>query len=231
MSKTKNFAIITSYKFYFNISENYNSIFEKTHLVWEALSLLPLFLRKHIKKDKNNKNSFIDPTAKVHPTAIIKNSYIGPEARIYEGVVVRDSLIGKQTVIGHCSEIARSIILDRASIPRFDYIGASIIGNNTRFGGMVACASRRIDNKRIIIRIKGQVYQTGLQKLGSIIGDNSHIGFSVHCNPGALIGSNTIIMPQVEIAGVVPANSIVVAKQDIRIIKRYSLTDLQTIFE
>lgn len=217
---------VIAYPFYFAISEPYFPLFDGTTFVWDALSRLPSFLEAIPGKRENSENSLIDATAFVHPSAIIKNSYIGPLAKIHEGVVVRDSVIGRQTVIGHSSEIARSIVLDRVSVPRFDYIGASIIGNAVRLGGMIACASRRFDSENVTIRIKGEIYQTAFKKLGSVIGDNSVLGFGVHCNPGTLIGPDTLIMPHVEVQGFIPPNSLVVVHQRMRILRRQSFTGL-----
>jgi UDP-N-acetylglucosamine diphosphorylase / glucose-1-phosphate thymidylyltransferase / UDP-N-acetylgalactosamine diphosphorylase / glucosamine-1-phosphate N-acetyltransferase / galactosamine-1-phosphate N-acetyltransferase len=217
---------LTSYESYFTISDSYAQLFYRTKHVWDALRRLPSFLETNKGKGLNSEASFIDNSAYVHPTATIKNSYIGAGARIYEGVVIRDSIIGSETVIGHSSEIARSIVLEYVSIPRFDYIGASIIGNSVRFGGMIACASRRFDSQEITIRVRGRSYQTEFKKLGSVIGDNSMLGFGVHCNPGTLIGPDTLIMPHVEVQGFVPANSLVIVHQRQKILRRQSLTGL-----
>ncbi|SRR6266404_3409411 len=216
----------TGYKFYFEIDERYVSLFEGTAFVWEALTRLPAFLQEAGVDGSNSQHSVVHPTAFVHSTAILKGSYIGPHAKIYEGAVVRDSIVGDNSVIGHASEIARSIVLDKVSIPRFDYIGASIVGTGVRLGGMIACASRRFDSEDITIRIKGKLHRTSIKKLGSIIGDNSMIGFGVHCNPGTLIGPNTLIMPQVETQGFIPPNSLVVVNQKMKILRRQSLSGL-----
>lgn len=208
---------------FFSSLGNFKQVFSEAEPIWCALSRIDSFLEDY-NLDKNG--NYISQYAQVHRSAIVQNSYIGDRVRIYEFVNVRGSLVGPDTVIGHCSEVARSIILSKCSIPRFNYIGSSIVGNNVRFGGVCSLASRRFDDLNVFIRDRGQVIQTNLFKFSSIIGDNCLVGFSVHCNPGTVIGKNCIIMPQVELKGIIPAESVVSAKQKLIISRKRSLSQL-----
>lgn len=210
---------VVSHQYYFQVGEIYTPLFDDITYVWEALNNLELFLSE-CGCSSNTGSSSVHADAYVHPTAIVTNSFIGAFAKIYEGVVIRDSMIGRGTVVGHHSEVARSIVMESASIPRFNYLGSSIIGNGVRLGGMVSCASRRFDSGEVVIKTRDAEYRTGRGKLGSIIGDASIIGFAAHCNPGTLIGPGCLVSPHVEVVGFVPSRSLIVVNQASRIVRR-----------
>jgi hypothetical protein len=81
----------------------------------------------------------------VHPTAQVTGSYLGENVQIHEGCSVRDSVVLAGTTIGHASEIARSIILPDCMIPRFNYVGSSLLGRGVDLGGATQLASTRYD--------------------------------------------------------------------------------------
>lgn len=210
-------------KEFFKSVDSFAELFSDDQPVWNALSQVLSFL-EHRGTDSNGNS--ISSSSEIHRSAIITNSYIGEGVKAYEFVRIRESLIGPGTTIGHCSEIARSIILSNCSIPRFNYIGASIIGNFVRFGGICSLASRRFDDVNVFIRDKGHIVQTERFKFGSIVGDNCVIGFGVHCNPGTVVGMNSIVTPQVELRGTVPAESIVSSQQRLLVSRKRDLSDL-----
>lgn len=205
---------------FFSSLSGFDSLFRKGQLLWEAISLVPSYLTALPLDDRGN---YIDPTATCHPSAKIINSYVGPKAQIYEFVTLRDSLVGSSTVIGHCSEIARSIIMSQCMIPRFNYIGSSIIGSAVEFGGVCSLATERFDNKSVLIRYGDETLDTKLLKCGSIIGDGCMLGFAVHCHPGTIIGRKCIIMPKVELRGVIPDERVVSVEQSLLITKKRQL--------
>jgi len=208
---------------FFSSLSGYDMMFVKGKPLWFALLSIPSFLKTHKLDDNGN---YIHSTAKIHPTAKIVNSYIAEDVQIYEFVTVRNSAVGSGSVIGHCSEVARSIIMSKCMIPRFNYIGSSIVGNVVEFGGVCSLASERFDNESVFIRDRGQTIDTKFLKFGSIVGDGCMIGFAVHCNPGTIIGRKSIIMPKVEVRGIIPEESIVSAQQRLIISKRRVVHEL-----
>ena len=90
------------------------------------------------------------------------------------------------------SEIKNSILLNNAKAAHFAYIGDSILGNNVNIGAGVKCANFKLKRSSIVLYIDGKAIDTGLMKLGSIIGDNSQIGCNSVANPGTIIGKNCI---------------------------------------
>lgn len=162
----------------------------------------------------------VDSAASVHPTSQIANSHIAAGAKIYEQVSIRDSYIGPGVVVGHSSEVARSIVLSDCSIPRFDYVGGSLLGQRVRLGGCVALATRRWDDD--VIRPEASEETGSPRKLGSIVGADTIIGFGVHINPGCLVGRGALIGAHVDLTGDVPANTLVsvVQRQQISRLRR-----------
>lgn len=174
----------------------------------------------------NNEGNIISEDAWVHFSSIVVNSYLGPGVKVYEGCTVRDSIICSNTVIGHCSEVTRSIILENCSVPRFNYVGGSLLGENIRLGGCVSLATRRHDDQEVTLRIKDYLWKTRLIKFGSIIGSNVRIGFATHINPGTVIGMGCLIGPMIDLKKYIPPMSFVSLRQSIRITKMRKIPNI-----
>lgn len=203
---------------------DYKRYWEENIPIWDVL----IYLRDIIQNISDI--NLIDASAKIHPNAIITNSIIGKNVEIYEGVTIRDSIILDNTVIGHCSEVARSVLLKGCFVPRFNYIGGSFLGESVRLGGHTTLATKRHDDRLIKLRWGNKIIETKKWKFGSIIGDHSIMAYAVHVNPGSVVGSNTIIYPYVDVNGFIPSNSMVTVQQKIKRINRRELPDIELIF-
>lgn len=168
----------------------------------------------------------VHPDAKIDPGAKIVNSIVGAGVEVYEGATIRDSVVLKGTTVGHCSEVARSVIMENCFIPRFNYVGGSLLGSGTNLGGAATFASKRHDNTSVAIAWGENRVDTGRWKFGSIVGEGCTVSFSAHVNPGSVIGSNCLIMPYVDIRGYTPSDSIVFMRQSIIEAKRRDMPDL-----
>jgi len=149
---------------------------------------------------------WIDSGTILEPTAIIKGpAIIGKDNEIRQGAYIRDGiLMGDNCVIGHCTEIKNSILMNHVEAGHFNYIGDSILGSFVNMGAGSRLANvqfRRLEEKMndfinvIEIPIKGKLISTELQKLGAIIGDNVEVGCNAVICPGALIGKDNWIYP------------------------------------
>ncbi|TFF87263.1 MAG: glucose-1-phosphate thymidylyltransferase [Promethearchaeota archaeon] len=136
------------------------------------------------------------------PCYIGENNIIGPNAFIRP-----DTSIGNNCHIG-ISEIKNSIILSNTNIPHFNYIGDSIICENVNLGAGTKVANLRLDEKNVKMNIKGQLIDSGSQKLGSIIGPNVKIGINVSIMTGKKIGENSIIGAQTFVSEDVPPDTL-----------------------
>jgi bifunctional N-acetylglucosamine-1-phosphate-uridyltransferase/glucosamine-1-phosphate-acetyltransferase GlmU-like protein len=160
----------------------------------------------------------------VEPGALIKGpSIIGNHTEVRQGAYLRgDCLIGDRCVVGHTTEVKHSIMLDDAKAGHFAYIGDSILGNHVNLGAGTKLANLKIVDVEMKIRVEGKVYETGLRKLGAILGDHTETGCNSVTSPGTLLGKASLVYPCVNIpGGFYPERSIVGIKaKDVLSVRR-----------
>lgn len=157
---------------------------------------------------------FVDKTAQISKTAIIDGPvYIGKNAKILDFVKIigpayigenaligdfclvrKNSFVDKNVVIGSYSEIKNSIIYEGTTVHR-NYIGDSVMDENSKIGAGTILANRRNDRGEIKSVIKGEKISTGLDFLGAFIGAGAKTGANVAVMPGVKIGKNANIWP------------------------------------
>ncbi|MCW4051485.1 MAG: sugar phosphate nucleotidyltransferase [Candidatus Bathyarchaeota archaeon] len=124
------------------------------------------------------------------PVVIGEGSDIGPNCYIRAS-----TCLGKNVHIGNACEIKNSVIMDGTHAAHLSYIGDSIIGKNCNIGAGTITANLRFDKTNIEVTVKGERMDSGLRKLGVIIGDNVQIGINVNIHPGVIVGSESWIAP------------------------------------
>jgi len=136
----------------------------------------------------------ISDNVKVFENAVIRGpAYIGPDSIIGNNSLVRDySHIGAHCVVGYSTEVKGSYIGDGCWF-HMSYIGDSIIGESCSFGAATILSNFRFDERNISVKIEGKSIDSGLDKLGAIVGDNSKTGVNVSVIPGIKIGPNSIV--------------------------------------
>ncbi len=119
--------------------------------------------------------------------------FIGENCQIRHGAYVRSHVLtGDRCIIGHATEVKHAIFLDDSKAPHFNYVGDSILGNHVNIGAGVICANFRLDHGEVVVEVEGDVYQTGLNKFGAVLGDYSQIGCNSVLNPGVLFKKRTL---------------------------------------
>ena len=93
-------------------------------------------------------------------------------------------------------------------MPHYNYVGDSILGYKAHMGAGSITSNVKSDKKLVIIKNKEAKLETGLKKVGAMIGDNVEVGCGSILNPGSIIGRNTNIYPLSSVRGVVKENSI-----------------------
>jgi len=151
---------------------------------------------------KNTK--ILDGTYIEGPIIIGENCKIGPNAYIRP-----KTSIGNNCHIGAATEIKNSVIMNNSNTPHHNYIGDSVIGRNCNLGSGTKIANLRLDKKNITISYQGEKINTGLRKLGAIIGDNVQTGINTTINTGAIIGNNVCIGPGAMAQGEIEDNSMI----------------------
>lgn len=132
---------------------------------------------------------------------------IGRGTEIRPGAYIRGSvIIGDGAVIGNSTEIKNAIIFDAAQLPHYNYVGDSIVGYKAHLGAGAILSNFRLDHKNIKIKDGGEASDTGLRKMGALIGDFAEIGCNSVICPGSIIGRGCVIYPLSRITGTIPEN-------------------------
>ncbi len=192
-------------------------LFEGCAYVWDALARLSDYLNGQIlgkiEVDIPSSVHLVNPSqisigtgTVVEPGAYIQGPcIIGNNCLVRHGAYIRGDLItGEACVIGHDTEIKHSILLDRSCAAHFNYVGDSILGNRVNLGAGVKCANLKLDHSPVVVHFEGARYETGLKKMGAIIGDGAQLGCNSVTNPGILIGRNAVVYPCVNVQRNVP---------------------------
>lgn len=138
----------------------------------------------------------------IGPTIIGKNCDIGPNCLIRPS-----TYIGDGCKVGSASEVKNSIVMNGSNVPHHNYVGDSVIGERCNLGSGTKIANLRLDERNIKIAFKGQEIDTGLRKLGAILGDDVKTGINSSIDVGTIIGENTFIGPGAVVKGVIAPNS------------------------
>lgn len=175
---------------------------------WQALGFLQMLLGKI--------SSFRATTAQIAPTAVIDEThgavhigentkighasrivgpcYIGDDVSIGDFVLVRESSLENGVELGCFTEIARSIIGAETHF-HSGYVGDSILGQYIRVGAGFINANKRIDRRSIGVMVKGKVVDSGINRLGVMIGERAQVGIHVSVMPGKCIGPSSVVYP------------------------------------
>lgn len=201
----------------FDLSQSIASpLLRRYSLPWEAIPDIKDFvielgqrLNKTIYKEQMP-NIWVAINADIYPTCFIE-----PPCIIGERTVLRSSafirggvIIGDDCVIGNSCELKNCIVFNNAQIPHFNYVGDSIIGYRAHFGAGVITSNVKSDKTPVTIRVSDGKVETGLKKLGAIVGDYAEVGCNTVLNPGTVLGKNSSVYPLSTVRGLVPENSI-----------------------
>ena len=150
------------------------------------------------------KGVFIHPSASIGEFVRIEGPcYIGKNAEIRHTALLRKgSWICEGSVVGHASEVKNSILLPNSKAPHFNYVGDSILGLGVNLGAGTKLSNVRNDRGSVpISNENGNRFDSGLKKLGAIIGDGSQLGCNVVTNPGCIISPSKMINPNETVSG------------------------------
>ncbi|CAM2770809.1 UDP-N-acetylglucosamine diphosphorylase [Rariglobus hedericola] len=153
---------------------------------------------------------WIDPSVKLPAYAtIIGPAWIGAKTEIRPGAFIRGNVIvGEGCVLGNACEFKNCVLLDGVQVPHFNYVGDSVLGNGAHLGAGVILSNLRLDQQPITVRFPSGLFETGLRKLGAILGDKAEVGCNAVLNPGTVLGKRALVMPTTAFSGYLPANTI-----------------------
>ena len=160
--------------------------------------------------DSPSENVWIHKTAKVFPSAYIGSPcIIGANTEVRHCAFIRGSaLVGENCVVGNSVELKNVIIFDNVQTPHYNYVGDSILGYKSHMGAGSITSNVKSDKTNVVIRSEADQIETGIKKIGAMLGDHVEVGCNSVLNPGTVIGRNSNIYPTSSVRGVVPPESI-----------------------
>ncbi|WP_276948456.1 UDP-N-acetylglucosamine pyrophosphorylase [Acetatifactor muris] len=216
------------------ISELYNlqetiasDLFEGIVYPWEVLPKIHDFIISLGEKlpedifEERGEHIWVAKNAKVAPTACLNGPLIiDEEAEIRHCAFVRgNAIVGKGAVVGNSTELKNVVLFNKVQVPHYNYVGDSILGFKAHMGAGSITSNVKSDKTLVVVKGEGISLETGLKKVGAMLGDNVEVGCNSVLNPGTVIGRNTNIYPTSMVRGVVPAGSI--HKKSGEIVKKY----------
>lgn len=210
-------------KSFFNLEGfAHKSLFDEETYVWAALKKIRVYLESLPLgkiEGKVDKHAYLDQPHLIsigHGTIVEAGAYIrgpciiGQNCEVRHGAYIRgDFIAGNRCVIGHATEVKHAIFLDGAHAGHFAYVGDSILGNNVNLGAGTKCANLRLDGKTVPIIWGDKRIDSGLRKLGAILGDGVQLGCNSVTNPGVLMGKHSACLPCVNVRGFIPEEKVV----------------------
>lgn len=201
----------------FNMDETIaKDIFQDTTYPWEVLTqikdfLLTLGASLSLEEyDHPKEDVWIAKSATIAPTASITGScIIGKNTEVRPGAFIRgNAIVGENCVVGNSTELKNVILFNNVQVPHYNYVGDSILGYKSHMGAGSITSNVKSDKTNVTIRYEGDIIETGLRKMGAILGNYVEVGCNSVLNPGSIIGSNTNIYPLSMIRGFIPKGSI-----------------------
>lgn len=197
-------------------------LFEKSNHPWEVLPLIKQFILDIIptlsdEYDLYDENVYIHKDAKIAKSALICGpTIIGKGTEVRHCAYIRGNvIIGENCVIGNSTELKNSIIFNNCQCPHYNYIGDSVLGEYAHTGAGVILSNIKSDKKNIKIRDNDDAIETGLRKIGAILGDYVDVGCNSVLFPGTIVYPKTNIYPLTRVRGVIGPNKIVKDMNDI----------------
>lgn len=183
---------------------------------WEALKELSSFIIElgntlsQDEYDSPSANVWVHKTAKIFPSAYLGSPcIIGPNTEVRHCAFIRGSaLVGANCVVGNSVELKNVILFDNVQTPHYNYVGDSILGYKSHMGAGSITSNVKSDKTNVVIKSGDEKIETGIKKIGAMLGDFVEVGCNSVLNPGTVIGRNTNIYPTSCVRGVVPSDSI-----------------------
>ncbi len=191
-------------------------LLERVEYPWEALREIHHFILElgetlsPEEYDHPAETVWIHKTAKVAPTAFIgEGVIIGAGSEVRHCAFIRaNALIGEGVVVGNSTELKNVILFDNVQVPHYNYVGDSILGYKAHMGAGSITSNVKSDKTLVVIKNGAEQIETGIKKVGAMLGDRVEIGCGSVLNPGTVVGRDSNVYPLSAVRGVVPANSI-----------------------
>ena len=198
-------------------------LFEDAEYPWEVLPKIHDFIIELGKRlpgelyEERGENIWIAKNAKVAPTACLNGPLIiDEEAEIRHCAFVRgNAIVGKGAVVGNSTELKNVVLFNKVQVPHYNYVGDSILGYKSHMGAGSITSNVKSDKTLVAVKGSEVCIETGLKKMGAMLGDYVEVGCNSVLNPGTVIGRESNVYPTSMVRGVVPPHSIYKSKTEI----------------
>ena len=159
---------------------------------------------------------WVHESAKVFDSAYLgAPCIIGPRTEVRHCAFIRGSaLVGADCVVGNSVELKNVILFDNVQTPHYNYVGDSILGYRSHMGAGSITSNVKSDKTLVVIHGEKNI-ETGIKKIGAMLGDYVEVGCNSVLNPGTIIGPHSNVYPVSCVRGVIPPNSIYKSGGDI----------------
>jgi len=211
------------------------SLFDSLGQAWEVLPHIGDYLRDTLRAAQLGQahgqaviegDVFVGEGTVIEAGALIRGPvWIGRNCHIGHGATLRGNVIvGDGCIVGHATELKNAVLFNSCEVPHFNYVGDSVLGHRVHLGAGVMLSNYRLIRGNVNVRTASGRLDSGLAKFGALIGDRTEIGCNAVLNPGAVIGRDCLLYPNVTFTGVLPARRLVKNKTELTVVEKREAT-------
>ncbi len=196
-------------------------VFSQAQYAWEVLDKIPVLINELLQQNPGKYRQivpgvWVGARTQVADTArFVGPAIFGEDCEIRPGAFVRSNVIaGNGVVLGNSSEVKQSILFSKVQLPHFNYVGDSVLGFGVHLGAGAITSNLKSTDGTVQVRLEHKVIDTGLRKLGAILGDGVEVGCNSVLNPGTLVGKGSLIYPLCSVRGYVSSKMIYKGQDD-----------------
>jgi UDP-N-acetylglucosamine diphosphorylase/glucosamine-1-phosphate N-acetyltransferase len=185
---------------------NYGGFFAGYKYPWDLFRMNAFLMNSQITKKTIEENVAISDEARVEGNVwirkgvrILENAvvrgpcYVGENTVIGNNSLVRGyASIGDNCIVGFTTEVKTSLVGDNCMF-HMNYVGDSIISDSCLFGSGATTGNFRFDEKTVNVIVDGKKVDSGMNKLGVIMGDHCTAGINSSLAPGVKAGPYSIV--------------------------------------
>ncbi len=206
-------------------------LFDGCEFAWDALKRLKDHLLRHLRPGLRNRCegvAWIGEQVSIGEGTVVEDgamiqgpAIIGRNCRIRHNAYIRDNVIvGDDCVVGNACELKTAVLFNGAQVPHFNYVGDSILGYKAHLGAGVKISNLKVVTGNVTVEVDGKPFDTGLRKLGALVGDHAEVGCNAVLNPGSIVGRGALIYPNVSWRGILPANMIAKNRAPVEVVTK-----------
>ncbi len=164
--------------------------------------------------EKRGEDIWVAKSASVAPTACLNGPLIiDEEAEIRHCAYIRgNAIVGKGAVVGNSTELKNVVLFNKVQVPHYNYVGDSVLGFRAHMGAGSITSNVKSDKTPVVVKGESDsgpfAMETGLKKMGAMLGDRVEVGCNSVLNPGTVIGRDSNVYPTSSVRGFLPAKHI-----------------------